>query len=241
MDRGKQSIECICLLFAYKVKYPQNFFLLRGNHETDNINKIYGFYDECKRRYSIRLWKAFSECFKYLPVSALVDDRIICMHGGLSPQLTSLSKLEEIQRPCVVPDNGLLCDILWSDPEYELSSGWGLNDRGVSFIFAEDVVHAFLEDQDLDLVCRAHQVVEDGYEFFADRHLVTIFSAPNYCGEFDNAGAMMSVDETLMCSFQILKPVTSNQKFHSNGDQTSDPLAATAAVRKHYDKEKYSQ
>lgn len=125
------------------------------------------------------------------------------MHGGLSPQLTSLSKLEEIQRPCVVPDNGLLCDILWSDPEYELSSGWGLNDRGVSYIFAEDVVHAFLEDQDLDLVCRAHQVVEDGYEFFADRHLVTIFSAPNYCGEFDNAGAMMSVDETLMCSFQV--------------------------------------
>ena len=203
MDRGKQSIECICLLFAYKVKYPNKFFLLRGNHETDNINKIYGFYDECKRRYNIRLWKAFSECFKYLPVSALVDDRIICMHGGLSPDLTSLSKIEEIQRPCVVPDNGLLCDILWSDPEYELASGWGLNDRGVSYIFAEDVVHAFLEEQDLDLVCRAHQVVEDGYEFFADRHLVTIFSAPNYCGEFDNAGAMMSVDETLMCSFQV--------------------------------------
>ena len=92
-----------------------------------------------------------------------------------------------------MPDHGLLCDLLWSDPEYELASGWGLNDRGVSYIFAED----------LDLVCRAHQVVEDGYEFFADRHLVTVFSAPNYCGEFDNAGAMMSVDETLMCSFQV--------------------------------------
>lgn len=102
-----------------------------------------------------------------------------------------------------MPDHGLLCDLLWSDPEYELASGWGLNDRGVSYIFAEDVVHAFLEEQDLDLVCRAHQVVEDGYEFFADRHLVTVFSAPNYCGEFDNAGAMMSVDETLMCSFQV--------------------------------------
>ena len=203
VDRGKQGIECICLLLAYKVKYPNNFFLLRGNHETDNINKIYGFYDECKRRYSIRLWKTFSECFKYLPVSALIENRIICMHGGLSPELTSLSKLEEIQRPCVVPDSGLLCDILWSDPEYELSSGWGLNDRGVSYIFAEDVVHAFLEDLNLELVCRAHQVVEDGYEFFADRHLVTVFSAPNYCGEFDNAGAMMSIDETLMCSFQV--------------------------------------
>lgn len=203
VDRGKQSIECICLLLAYKVKYPQQFFLLRGNHETDNINKIYGFYDECKRRYNIRLWKAFSDCFKYMPVCALVDDRIICMHGGLSPELTSLSKIEEIKRPAIVPDKGLLCDILWSDPEYELASGWGLNDRGVSYIFAEDVVHAFLEDLDLDLVCRAHQVVEDGYEFFADRHLVTVFSAPNYCGEFDNAGAMMSVDESLLCSFQV--------------------------------------
>ena len=185
------------------MKYPQNFFLLRGNHETDNINKIYGFYDECKRRYSIRLWKAFSDCFKFLLVSAIIEDRIICMHGGLSPDLTSLTKIEEIKRPCIVPDTGLLCDLLWSDPEYELVSGWGLNDRGVSYIFAEDVVHAFLEDQNLELICRAHQVVEDGYEFFADRHLVTIFSAPNYCGEFDNAGAMMSIDNTLMCSFQV--------------------------------------
>merc|ERR1719396_31983 len=84
--------------------------------------------------------------------------------------------------------------------------GWGENDRGVSFTFGEDIVAQFLRKMDLDLVCRAHQVVEDGYEFFARRQLVTIFSAPNYCGEFDNAGGMMAVDETLMCSFQILKP-----------------------------------
>merc|ERR1711935_707898 len=86
------------------------------------------------------------------------------------------------------------------DPEKQIS-GWGDNDRGVSFTFGHDVVTGFLEKHDLDLVCRAHQVVEDGYEFFAKRQLVTLFSAPNYCGEFDNAGAMMSVDETLMCSF----------------------------------------
>lgn len=248
VDRGKQSIECICLLFAYKVKYPNKFFLLRGNHETDNINKIYGFYDECKRRYSIRLWKAFSDCFKYLPVSAIIEDRIICMHGGLSPSLTELSDIENIKRPSVVPDNGLLCDLLWSDPEYELSSGWGYNDRGVSYIFAEDVVHAFLEDHDLELVCRAHQVVEDGYEFFADRHLVTIFSAPNYCGEFDNAGAIMYIDETLMCSFQVMLMVTTQQMlkaasqqkmYQSVGEQFSE-FSSESKVKKHYDKEKYT-
>ncbi|KAJ6345204.1 hypothetical protein OIU78_007971 [Salix suchowensis] len=102
-------------------------------------------------------------------------------------------------------DSGLLCDLLWSDPDKDIK-GWGMNDRGVSYTFGPDKVAEFLMKSDMDLVCRAHQVVEDGYEFFAERQLVTIFSAPNYCGEFDNAGAMMSVDETLMCSFQILKP-----------------------------------
>ncbi|VDM23790.1 unnamed protein product [Hydatigera taeniaeformis] len=97
---------------------------------------------------------------------------------------------------------GLLCDILWADPDKE-TRGWGENDRGVSFVFGVDVVEKFLHRHDLDLICRAHQVVEDGYEFFAQRRLVTLFSAPNYCGEFDNAGGMMSVDETLMCSFQL--------------------------------------
>jgi len=102
--------------------------------------------------------------------------------------------------------------LLWSDPEKDLT-GWGENDRGVSYTFGSDVVAKFLQKHDLDLICRAHQVVEDGYEFFAKRQLVTLFSAPNYCGEFDNAGAMMSVDETLMCSFQILKPAEKNKKY----------------------------
>ena len=105
-------------------------------------------------------------------------------------------------RPTDVPDQGLLCDLLWSDPDKDIT-GWGENDRGVSFTFGVEVVSKFLHKHDLDLICRAHQVVEDGYEFFAKRQLVTLFSAPNYCGEFDNAGAMMSVDETLMCSFQV--------------------------------------
>lgn len=96
---------------------------------------------------------------------------------------------------------GLLCDLLWSDPDKDIS-GWSENDRGVSFTFGPDVVSRFLQKHDMDLICRAHQVVEDGYEFFAKRQLVTLFSAPNYCGEFDNAGAMMSVDDSLLCSFQ---------------------------------------
>lgn len=216
VDRGKQSMETICLLLAYKVKFPENFFLLRGNHECASINRIYGFYDECKRRYNIRLWKTFTDCFNCLPCAALIDEKILCMHGGLSPELKSLEQIKKIPRPTDVPDSGLLCDLLWSDPDKDVQ-GWGENDRGVSYTFGPAVVTDFLAKHDLDLVVRAHQVVEDGYEFFAKRQLVTIFSAPNYCGEFDNAGAMMSVDETLMCSFQILKPAEKKQKFLYGG------------------------
>lgn len=104
-----------------------------------------------------------------------------------------------------MPEIGLLCDLLWSDPDKDIV-GWGDNQRGVSYTFGKDVVEHFLEAHDLDLVCRAHQVVQDGYEFFSNRQLVTIFSAPNYCGEFSNAGAIMSVDADLLCSFHILKP-----------------------------------
>lgn len=205
VDRGKQSIETICLLLAYKIKYPENFFLLRGNHECASINRIYGFYDECKRRYDTRIWKLFTECFNCLPICALIEDKILCMHGGISPDLYSLDQIRSIVRPTEVPDEGLLCDLLWSDPEPTIR-GWGENDRGVSVTFGKEVLENFLDKQDLDLICRAHQVVEDGYEFFANKRLVTIFSAPNYCGEFDNAGAIMSVDENLVCSFQVLRP-----------------------------------
>ena len=157
VDRGKHNIETICLLLAYKIKYPENFFLLRGNHESAAINRVYGFYDECKRRYNIKLWKVFTECFNTLPVAALIDDKIICMHGGLSPELMSLDMIRKIARPADVPDSGLLCDLLWSDPNPK-EQGWGENERGVSFVFGSDVVKAFLRKHDLDLICRAHQV-----------------------------------------------------------------------------------
>ncbi|KAJ8540324.1 hypothetical protein K7X08_030243 [Anisodus acutangulus] len=181
VDRGKQSLETICLLLAYKIKYPENFFLLRGNHECASISRLDGFYDECKRRFSVRLWKISTDCFNCLPVAALIDEKILCMHGGLSPDLNHLDQIRNLQRPTDVPDAGLLCDLLWSDPSSDVQ-GWGMNDRGVSYTFGADKVTEFLEKHDLDLICRAHQVVEDGYEFFANCQLVTVFSTPNYCG-----------------------------------------------------------
>ncbi|KAE9455824.1 hypothetical protein C3L33_12277, partial [Rhododendron williamsianum] len=156
VDRGKQSIETISLLLAYKIKYPDNFFLLRGNHECASINRIYGFYDECKRRFSVRLWRIFTDCFNCLPVAAVIDEKILCMHGGLSPELESLDQVRAVERPVDVPDQGLLCDLLWADPDRDVK-GWGENDRGVSFTFGADKVVEFLKKHDLDLICRAHQ------------------------------------------------------------------------------------
>ena len=205
VDRGKNSIECIALLLAYKVKYPKNIYLLRGNHESEMINRTYGFYDECKRRYNLRIWKIFSDCFNWLPISALVNQKILCMHGGLSPDLQNLNNIKQIVRPTEVPDKGLLCDLLWSDPEKDCED-WAPNSRGISVLFNEDIIEKTLDMLDIDLICRAHQVVENGYEFFAQRKLVTVFSAPNYCGEFDNAGAFMTVNKDLLCGFKVLVP-----------------------------------
>lgn len=172
MDRGKQSLETICLLLAYKIKYPENFFLLRGNHECASINRIYGFYDECKRRFNVRLWKVFTDCFNCLPVAALIDEKILCMHGGLSPDLTNLDLIRNLGRPTPIPDTGLLCDLLWSDPCRDIR-GWGMNDRGVSYTFGPDKVEEFLSKHDLDLICRAHQVVaaSSSLPFFAGHNV----------------------------------------------------------------------
>mmetsp|Transcript_40950 Transcript_40950/g.81459 ORF Transcript_40950/g.81459 Transcript_40950/m.81459 type:complete len:306 (-) Transcript_40950:295-1212(-) len=207
VDRAKQSIEVITLALCYKIKYPESFFLLRGNHECASLNRIYGFYDECKRRYSVKLWRIFADCFNCMPVAAVVEDKILCMHGGLSPDLDHLSQIFDINRPTDVPDEGLLCDLLWADPDLNVM-GWGYNARGVSYTFGHDIISDFLSRHGLDLICRAHQVVEDGYEFQANRQLLTIFSAPNYCGEFDNAGAIMVVNADLLCSFKILRPMS---------------------------------
>ncbi|KAF9188339.1 hypothetical protein BGZ51_000659 [Haplosporangium sp. Z 767] len=206
VDRGRMSLETILLLFCYKIKYPENFFLLRGNHECANVTKVYGFYDECKRRASIKMWKAFVDVFNCLPLTAIVANKIFCVHGGLSPSLATMDDIRAIRRPTDVPDYGLLNDLLWSDPS-DTALDWEDNERGVSYCFGKSIIQKFLNKHDFDLVCRAHMVVEDGYEFFNDRTLVTVFSAPNYCGEFDNFGAVMSVNEDLLCSFELLKPI----------------------------------
>lgn len=207
VDRGDNSINVVCLLFAYKIKYPNNFFLLRGNHESAVINKDYGFYDECRELYNYSIWREINDVFEWLPISASINSRILCIHGGISPDLKSIDDLRSIKRPTEIPLNGLLSDVLWSDPDPRCSE-WGENDRGTSYVFGLRPLKAFLKTIGFDLIVRAHQVVDSGYElpFAPDRSMVTVFGAPNYTGEFMNKAAIMHVNEQMRCTFTILEP-----------------------------------
>ncbi|KAJ8880866.1 hypothetical protein PR048_017338 [Dryococelus australis] len=157
VDRGPQSLEVICLLLAYMLRHPTTFHMLRGNHESITVSRIYGFYDECKSRYSVQVWRAFTECFNCMPVAALVANKIFCCHGGISPELHSLDDVRDIRRPVDVPEIGLLCDLLWSDPDRNVVY-WGKNDRGVSVTYGSRAVKDFLAANNVELICRAHQV-----------------------------------------------------------------------------------
>nr|GFA59507.1 serine/threonine-protein phosphatase PP1 isozyme 9 [Tanacetum cinerariifolium] len=128
---------------------------------------MYGFYDECKRRYNIRLWRIFTHCFNCLPVAALVDDKIFCVHGGLSPELENLRQIEVIERPIDIPCDGILRDLLWSEPDPTIE-GWSIttledsldSDCDISRTFGADKVVEFLDKHNLDLICRGHQCYE---------------------------------------------------------------------------------
>ena len=129
------------------------------------------------------------------------------MHGGLSKDLTNINQLKLIKRPTEIPDKGLLCDLVWSDPDNLISKDFTQNtERGISVCFSQKVVDEFTLNNNLDLICRAHQVVKEGYQFFANMKLITIFTAPNYMNIFDNNGGILFVNEDLLCSLHILKP-----------------------------------
>ena len=151
------------MLLAYKVLYPENFFLLRGNHECASITRIYGFYDECLRKYgSVNVWRYCTEIFDYLSLSSIIEDKIFCVHGGLSPSINTLDQIRVIDRKQEVPHDGAMCDLMWSDPED--IDGWGLSPRGAGYLFGGDVVEKFNEVNALKLIARVRAGVRIRFE-----------------------------------------------------------------------------
>jgi serine/threonine-protein phosphatase PP1 catalytic subunit len=201
VDRGPKQLHTICLLFAYKVMHPNTFFLLRGNHECEEICREYGFYDICVTLFNNNLFKLFIEVFNCMPVAAVIQHKIFCVHGGLSPELNNLEQIRSIHRPIDVPQSGILCDLLWSDPSFNTFKYKQNKSRGTSVIFGEAAVVDFLKNNSLEMICRAHEVVPRGFQFFAGFGLVTIFSTTNYK---TNGAAFMKIDEKMHCSFETI-------------------------------------
>ena len=210
VDRGPQSVEVVALLFAFKIKYPNNFFLLRGNHESTSLNQYYGFLGECSRYFSKRLWHKINEVFNCLPIVAIIDSAIFCVHGGISRKLKSLTDIEAFQRPQEIPHSGLISDLLWSDPSDDLKNDeWGQSERGVGSLFGRKSAEHFNQKFGFDLIIRAHQVAENGYVFpFKDNQSVlTIYSATSYEDGIKQCGAFLTIDESLFCSFTVIFPI----------------------------------
>eukprot|EP00621_Florenciella_sp_RCC1693_P003741 CAMPEP_0182525344 /NCGR_PEP_ID=MMETSP1323-20130603/2417_1 /TAXON_ID=236787 /ORGANISM="Florenciella parvula, Strain RCC1693" /LENGTH=324 /DNA_ID=CAMNT_0024734047 /DNA_START=117 /DNA_END=1090 /DNA_ORIENTATION=- len=204
VDRGYYSVETFLLLLALKVRYPDRITLIRGNHESRQITQVYGFYDECLKKYgSVNVWRYCTEIFDFLSLSAIIDDRIFCVHGGLSPSMNSLDQIRIIDRKQEVPHDGAMCDLLWSDPE-EID-GWGLSPRGAGYLFGGDVVEKFNSQNNLELIARAHQLVMEGYKLLFNNALVTVWSAPNYCYRCGNVAAILELDENLNQNFKIFE------------------------------------
>ncbi|GMT18422.1 hypothetical protein PFISCL1PPCAC_9719, partial [Pristionchus fissidentatus] len=211
IDRGKQSIEVMTVCFSLKVVFPNCFFLLRGNHETKAINKQYGFMQELEERFpkdqADKLFSEFNEAFTYMPLACIIGNSILCMHGGISPKLSSLQDILDIPKPLVDPNaNELACDLMWSDPMIGLKGYKENAVRGVSVHFGEDALEEVMDKLNLHMVVRGHQMMMNGFNFFHSHKLVTIFSAASYYPERANRGAVLFVSKEFRVGFKILVP-----------------------------------
>ncbi|MBA0825602.1 hypothetical protein Goarm_010533, partial [Gossypium armourianum] len=214
VDRGQHSLETISLLLALKIEYPNNVHLIRGNHEAADINALFGFRIECIERMGERdgiwAWHRINRLFNWLPLAALIEKKIICMHGGIGRSINHVEQIENLQRPITMEAGSIvLMDLLWSDPtENDSVEGLRPNARGPGLVtFGPDRVMEFCNNNDLQLIVRAHECVMDGFERFAQGHLITLFSATNYCGTANNAGAILVLGRDLVVVPKLIHPL----------------------------------
>ncbi|KAF1821788.1 Metallo-dependent phosphatase [Dissoconium aciculare CBS 342.82] len=193
VDRGLFSIETISLLVCLKLRYPERVHLIRGNHESRGVTQSYGFYTECSRKYgNAAVWHHFTDMFDYLSLSCVIDDKIFCVHGGLSPSIHSIDQIKIIDRFREIPHEGPMADLVWSDPDAERDE-FSLSPRGAGYTFGAQVVRKFLEVNSMNHILRAHQLCNEGYMVMFDDQLSTVWSAPNYCYRCGNLASVLEV------------------------------------------------
>ncbi|CDK29126.1 unnamed protein product [Kuraishia capsulata CBS 1993] len=213
VDRGFYSLETFLLLLCYKVRYPDRIFLIRGNHESRQITSVYGFYDECLRKYgNANVWRYCCDVFDYISLGAYImgasgeSGGVFCIHGGLSPAVEKIDEIRLIDRKQEVPHDGSMCDLLWSDPEENIPA-WAISPRGAGYLFGYDETKKFLHRNNLSLIARAHQLVMEGYKEVFDHGLVTVWSAPNYCYRCGNVAAVLTLSDDLERTYTVFDSV----------------------------------
>lgn len=236
VDRGNFSLECITILFALKVQYPDRYFLIRGNHEFDSICSQYGFKDEILNyhnpkksqkstspvktmtcdmktqsetqdindyndvgcyKYSEKLYDSFIRAFSYLPICAVVNKSVFCIHGGLSPKLDKISSIENlITRPIDrFEDNQLLCDVVWSDPSSNSKNSFDENPRGCGYLFNLNSVMFFLMKNSIKNIIRGHECVKKGSLSHFNGKCITVFSASSYNKNMSNYSSILEISQ----------------------------------------------
>lgn len=214
VDRGYNSVETLLLLLALKVRWPDRVTLIRGNHESRQITQVYGFYDECLRKYgNSNVWRYCTEVFDVLSLGAVIEGRSLCIHGGLSPSVMELDQIRTIDRKQEIPHDGAMCDLLWSDPDD--IRGWSVSPRGAGYLFGGDIVAQFNHVNGLSLIARAHQLVMEGYRTMFEDQLVTVWSAPNYCYRCGNVAAILTLDEALERQFKVFNAAPTEGRAHT--------------------------
>eukprot|EP00287_Rhodomonas_sp_CCMP768_P005404 CAMPEP_0196724084 /NCGR_PEP_ID=MMETSP1091-20130531/6096_1 /TAXON_ID=302021 /ORGANISM="Rhodomonas sp., Strain CCMP768" /LENGTH=498 /DNA_ID=CAMNT_0042066179 /DNA_START=60 /DNA_END=1556 /DNA_ORIENTATION=- len=200
VDRGSFSIETVMTLLTYKVLYPEHMHLNRGNHESVNMNKMYGFEGEVISKLGKEIVPLFTDIFQWLPLAHVVGGKVLVLHGGLfSKDETSLDDVRRIDRHMEPPDEGPMTELLWSDPGP--NKGREPSKRGVGVAFGADVTNRFLQANGLELLIRSHECKDEGYEVEHGGKTITVFSAPNYCDQMGNKGAFIRLEADLKPKF----------------------------------------
>ncbi|XP_063231189.1 serine/threonine-protein phosphatase 5-like [Bacillus rossius redtenbacheri] len=193
VDRGSFSVECIFTLFGFKLLYPEHFFMSRGNHESQTMNQMYGFEGEVKAKYSAQMAELFTEVYNWLPLAHCLNRRVLVMHGGLfTRDDVTLDEIKNIDRNRQPPEEGVMCELLWSDPQVQ--PGRAPSKRGVGVQFGPDVTRKFVDLNGLEYIIRSHEVKNEGYEIAHEGRCITVFSAPNYCDTMGNKGAFINLN-----------------------------------------------
>ena len=196
VDRGEFSMETIIFVLLAKILYPQNVFIIRGNHEFDQMGEQFGFMNEILERYrNMASYNLFNRVFSYIPMAAVINKKYLCLHGGIGPTMFSMNQIESIQRPIVNFDSQLEASILWSDPSLAIRT-FKQSSRGIGYLYGEDSTESFLKETGMEAIIRGHECVMGGIQYLFNKKVVTVFSASDYCGITGNSSGVLEIDQS---------------------------------------------